>query len=424
MSSDVTGTEMPMQLFYFIADPFPAWRVDLVELFSVQLRSRGVDTVWSTRRNDAGRMCMAEMHGQTVILPFALGKNSVVAKSLNRFLEPLSEVLIFLRLVFGRRFDIIQVRDDRYTAAFFALLAARLRGARFTYWLSFPFPEHDLAMAQDVSGARKWFLRLRGALARWWLYRRILPAADHVFVQSEKMKANLAAQGVPTAKMTPVPMGIPSRLLDLAADCRPAVVPGQIVYLGTLAASRQLETLVEAFALVRQDHPEATLLMVGDGDFPHERAALEQLSARFGVAEAVRFTGFLPMEEAWRLVMSSAVCISPFAPSPTLDVASPTKLIEYLALAKATVANRHPEQTEVLEGSRAGVLVEWGAQPFAEGICRILDDPAAAREMAGRGPAWVRVHRTYDRIAGEVYGRYATLMPAGLTTAVALKGEK
>jgi len=396
-----------MSIFYFVADSHPAWRVDLVELFAVQLRALGVETVWQVRRSDAGWMKRTEMHGQLAWLPIALGKKSALAKALNRPLELLTEFLIFLRLLFGPRFDILQVRDDRYTAALFALLAARLRATPFTYWLSFPFPEHDLDMAQSASGPRRLFLQVRGRLARWWLYRVILPAADHVFVQSAKMKENLAAQGVHLETMTPVPMGVPPGLFDLAAGPAVEQVPGRIAYLGTLAASRHLETLVEAFAIVRQRHSGATLLMVGDGDFPHERAMLEQLAVRLGVADAVRFTGFLPMKEAWRIVMSSAVCVSPIAPSPTLDVGSPTKLIEYLALAKPTVANRHPEQSQVLEECRAGVLTEWGAQPFAEGICRLLDDPAAARAMAGYGPDWVRAHRTYDRIARDVHEQYA-----------------
>lgn len=369
-------------------------------------------------------MRTVDMHGQSAFLPLSLGKGNAVAKVLNRILEPVSELLIFLRLLFGTGYDIIQVRDDRYSAAIFALLAARLRGARFTYWLSFPFPEHDLDMAAQSRGARRWYLRLRGTLAGWWLYGFVLKRADHAFVQSARMRDNLVTRGIPTERMTPVPMGVPSRLLDWAARPAVAELPGQIVYLGTLAASRHLETLIEAFAIVRQRYSEATLLMVGDGDFPHERAMLEQLAVRLGVADAVRFAGFLPMMEAWRIVASSAVCVSPIAPSPTLDAASPTKLVEYLALAKATVANRHPEQSLVLEECRAGVLTAWGAQPFAEGICRLLDDPAAARAMAGRGPNWVRANRTYDRIARVVHEQYDILLRAGRPIDIAFKGEK
>lgn len=395
-----------MRLFYFVADAYPAWRVDLVELFSNQLRSRGVETVWSTRRNDAGWLNTKRMHGQTAILPISLGKSAAVAKALNRILEPLSEMLIFLRLVFGTRYDIIQVRDDRYSAAFLALLAARIRGARFTYWLSFPFPEHDLAMAKEAAGARKAFLRLRGHLAHWWLYHVILPAADHVFVQSPRMRENIARMGIAAGKMTPVPMGVPPHLLEWLKTAHGKTVRGRILYLGTLAASRKLETLVEAFALVRKQHPNATLMFVGDGDFPHERRNLEQLVQRLGLEQAVEFTGFVPMEQAWQLVTTAEICVSPFAPCDTLDVASPTKLVEYMAFGKAVVANTHPEQTAILNDCDVGALVPWSASGFADGISRLLSNPAVAAANAGNGPAWVRAHRTYDRIAETVHRRY------------------
>ncbi|OJZ17367.1 MAG: hypothetical protein BGP21_04890 [Thiobacillus sp. 65-29] len=402
-----------MRLFYFIADSFPAWRVDLVELFGVQLRRLGVDTVWSTRRNDAGWLGRVDMHDQTAILPISLGRKSAAAKIINRFLEPLSELLIFLRLVFGERYDIIQVRDDRYSAAFFALLAARIRGARFTYWLSFPFPEHDLAMAAESAGARKTFLQLRGRFARWWLYRVIMPAADHVFVQSPKMRENIARMGIDAEKMTPVPMGIPPRLLDWLETAQGEVVPGRVLYLGTLAASRKLETLVEAFAQVHTQFPHATLMFVGDGDFPHERTNLEQCVQRLGLGQAVEFTGFVPMEQAWQLVATAEVCVSPFAPCDTLDVASPTKLVEYMAFGKPVVANVHPEQTMILNDSGVGALVPWSASGFADGIAALLAEPVAAAAKAGDGPAWVRAHRTYDGIAETVARRYETLAGRG-----------
>lgn len=398
-----------MRLFYFVADVFPAWRVDLVELFCVQLRQRGMETVWSIRRDGPGVFVSSDMYGQTAILPFSLGKNGVAAKVLNRLLEPLSELLIFLHLLFGRHYDIIQVRDDRYTAALFALLAARLRGARFTYWLSFPFPEHDLAMACEVTGMRRVFLRLRGGIARWWLYRVVLPAADHVFVQSPKMKENIAHMGIPATKMTPVPMGVPPRLLDWLGATRGEVVPGRIIYLGSLAANRKLEILVEAFAHVRQTFPHTTLVFVGEGDFPHERAKLERLVAEKGLADAVMFTGFIPMEQAWQWVATAEVCASPIAPCDTLAMASPTKLIEYMACGKPVVVNNHPEQTQIMMECRVGELVPWSAEGFAEGIRRLLSDPGQAAARAANGPGWVRAHRTYDQIAECVMARYLEL---------------
>lgn len=402
-----------ISIFYFVADSFPTWRVDLVELFSVQLRRLGVVTTWSVRRSDAGAMRVADMHGQAAILPISLDKRNMAAKILNRLLEPLSELLIFLRLVFGTRHDIIQVRDDRYSAAMFALLAARLRGVRFTYWLSFPFPEHDLDMAAQSRGTRRWYLRLRGTLAGWWLYGFVLKRADHAFVQSARMRDNLVARGIPAERMTPVPMGVPPRLIDWAAADSTATEPGRIVYLGTLSESRRLGCILEAFALVRRRIPNARLWMVGEGDLPHERAGLEALASLLSCGDAVTFTGFVPMEDAWRLVKTAEVCLSPFAPTGVQDVASPTKLVEYMAMGRAVVANTHPEQAAILRQCEAGTLVEWGAREFADGICSILNDPETAAKHAACGPAWVAAHRTYDRIAADVFERYLQLLGAG-----------
>ncbi len=40
-----------------------------------------------------------------------------------------------------------------------------------------------------------------------------------------------------------------------------------------------------------------------------------------------------------------------------LRAASPTKLVEYMAMGKAVVANDHPEQKRVIEESGAGYCV-------------------------------------------------------------------
>ena len=80
---------------------------------------------------------------------------------------------------------------------------------------------------------------------------------------------------------------------------------------------------------------------------------------RLGIADRVVFTGALPRDEAFAYVRAADVCLSPIYPSPMLDVASPTKLVEYMALAKPVIANEHPEQTQVLDASGGGLHVPW-----------------------------------------------------------------
>jgi glycosyltransferase involved in cell wall biosynthesis len=112
-------------------------------------------------------------------------------------------------------------------------------------------------------------------------------------------------------------------------------------------------------------------------------------------------------------VAEADVCVSPFFPTPILNSTSPTKLVEYMAMGKAVVANDHPEQRLVIAESGAGLCVAWDETAFAQALLRLLRDPALARNMGERGRAWVLQHRTYDAIADLVERELLTVAQAG-----------
>ena len=110
--------------------------------------------------------------------------------------------------------------------------------------------------------------------------------------------------------------------------------------------------------------------------------------SRLGLQSSVVFVGQLPQAQALKFVREADVCSSPFFPTPILRSASPTKLVEYMAMGKAVVANDHPEQKRVIEESGAGYCVPYEEQPFADAIVRLLKDPEGARsQWAGEGAA-------------------------------------
>ncbi|WP_324778860.1 glycosyltransferase family 4 protein [Thiobacillus sedimenti] len=381
------------------------------ELFVRQMQAHGVEVMWSMRRDRAGPCLQTGYGGQEVHLPLRLPVAGGAGKAVNRIAQYVCEVGLFLSLLFGKRFDIVQVRDRRYLFAFLGWVAARLRGSRFVFWSSYPFPEHLIEMAAGRRGPGRVVYWLRGRLSWFYLYRFVMAVADHVFVQSEQMLRDVARYGVPVAKMTPVPMGVPPHLLDwVATHAGEGVQSGKVVYVGTLARVRRMDQIIEAFRLVRQRNARAHLFMVGAGDSPAERAELEALTQRLGLTDAVTFTGFVPMEEAWRHAASAEVCVSPIYPSPVLNAGSPTKLVEYMALGRPLVANDHPEQAAILAESGAGLCVPWGVESFADAICELLENPEKARAMGSRGPAWVAANRTYDKLAAQVHARYLELL--------------
>lgn len=398
-------------LYYSIPDHYPSFRVDVSELIAKSLSDTGVVTDWFMANNNPNQPAgKVDYFSQTCTLPPKLKGQSKLKKLLSKVLYWTTDAFFLIKAA-TQHYQVIQTRD-KYFSSVVALISAKLSGKKFIYWCSYPFPEHELSMARERDGLARTVMSAYGRFVFFVLYKVVMKYADHSFVQSERMREDIARYGVPPVRMTPVPMGVPARLLAWAETTQTAVVPGRVVYTGTLAEIRQLHVLIDAFALVKKRHPEASLLMVGDGNKPHERTGLEEQVARFGLSDSVVFTGFVPIEDAWSFAASASVCVSPVSPIPVLESASPTKLVEYMALGRPVVCNDHPEQSDIIRDSGAGICVAWSAPAFAEAICQLLQQPAAAEQMAAKGPAWVASHRTYPQIAAKVYEQYTTILGA------------
>jgi glycosyltransferase involved in cell wall biosynthesis len=182
--------------------------------------------------------------------------------------------------------------------------------------------------------------------------------------------------------------------------------PQTIVYLGTLLRERQLDFIVRAHALVVAALPDAQLVFVGGGWMPDDEQLLRREADRFGVSANVTITGWLPMREAWQHVRRAALCVSPYLPVPILRSTSPTKLIEYMALGKAVVANDHPEQADVLRASGGGIVCAWDEREFAASIVELLMDAERCERMGAAGRRYVAEHRTHWAMVELVAGRY------------------
>jgi len=400
----------PIRLLFWTREEFPTFRVDIDVLFGRELAGRGHAIDFVMQSSDAATAPGPHRwHGRTVYVGRASGHSLLgrFARHWRTFWHDLSS----LRLARRERYDAIQFRDKFLVAAVAALIA-RLRGVKFFYWLSFPYPEDDLLRARTGQSRLPWPLYLRGYLSEWLLYRWIIPRADHTFVQSEQMQRDIAAHGVPFGKMSPVPMGI-----DLADTpiYPPATTtadqPVILGYLGALNAERHIEMLVDMLGELSAQRLAVRLLLIGDAQEPADRAALERRARELGVSAQLEITGFLPRLEALRRMREVRIALSPYYPTPMLLSTSPTKLVEYLALGLPVVASEHPEQRSILHACRGGVTAPWHARHFARGVRWLLRrTPAELDAMGQRGRAWVEQHRTYAQIADDLERRYIDLL--------------
>lgn len=390
------------RLLFHVGGEGDAERVDVADLFAGRLKNF-FDTQFVIFDKDSGPAWqLREFHGERA---FAVGRSPAggMIGSLSNLTRKILADIRTVWLAFTGPYDVVQIRD-RYLVALPALIAARLRGRQYFYWLSYPLAEGRRIRAEANSSPLKFVLILRARIELALLYKLVMPRADHVFVQSEQMREDIAAAGVPRDRMTPVPMGIHEDLLEMPAAPQPAAK--EILYLGILVRVRRLEILIDALVFVLERHPDARLVYVGDGLVPEDRGSLERYARDSGVAEHVEFTGMLPMDEAHDRVRRATVCVSPFYPIPILLSTSPTKLCEYMALGRPVVATEHPEQSAIIAASRAGFCVGWSAEEFADAFCAILDDPSLAAEMGERGKAYIAEHRTYRKIAEDLVRHY------------------
>ena len=406
-----------LRILFVTSDKYPPFRPAARVIFAEELANRGhvIDWIFQAEKNSRSSSQIPYGNGTAYIAATHDGLsrwNRLYKHALGLF----SDLKIF-RLVRKNEYDIIQVKD-KYIAALFAILAAKRSKSCFVYWLAYPHAEASLYEAKEGIARYRYFYMVRGLFFKFLLYKIILPASDHIFVQSEQMKKDIADEGIPLNKMTPIPGSLS---LDEIPYPPPADGPlrhrargeKSIVYLGTLMRARRLDFLVRVHANVVKTHPTARLYLVGKGEMPEDEQFLKSEADKLGISDSIVFTGHLPLKDAWQYVRDADVCLSPYYPTPILNSTSPTKLIEYMAMEKVVVGNDHPEQSLVIAESDSGLCVPWQEEAFSDAISRLLDNPVIAKKMGERGRTYVKQHRTNRIMATKIEAMYFSLLNEG-----------
>ena len=404
------------RLLVISSDPYPPTRVDVSVLFGEELAGRGHKIDWILQSEEhCTRSYVASWGGGRAWVASANHRPSLFSRIHKHFAGIWNDTRVF-GLLKGDQYDGVEVKD-KFVSAVFALLAARLHGKKFIYWLSYPFPEEYLRRATDGTARYPFLYRIRGATFGLLLYRVLLRFADHVFVQSEAMRREVARKGIPLEKMTAVPMGIKAPQFA-GSDTGRSVIPRNVpsfLYLGSLARSRYIDFLVRVLVKVRAELPAARLYLVGKAEDAADEDFLKREAQRLGVAESVVFVGQLPQSKALQYVQDADVCVSPLYPTPVFNVASPTKLVEYMAMGKAVVANTHPDQQFLIDESGGGYCVPYEEEAFAKAILALLHAPDLARTMGERGKRYALKHRTYGTIADIVERQMVSILASSPT---------
>ncbi|MFZ0304917.1 MAG: glycosyltransferase [Terracidiphilus sp.] len=124
------------------------------------------------------------------------------------------------------------------------------------------------------------------------LYRVLYRLADRIVCQSRAMAEDLEAElGIRAERLAVLPN--PVDFEGLLGPAEPALWPGlgpRLLAIGRLAPEKGFDLLLKAVALVRRDHPHASLVIAGKG---REETRLKALAKELGIADTVSFAGYV-----------------------------------------------------------------------------------------------------------------------------------
>ena len=239
------------------------------------------------------------------------------------------------------------------------------------------------------------------AIHRYWV-DRMIPVADAV-------KAQLIRDGIPERRLRTIYGSFDVERFNPATSGEAARqawgVPANAPLVGMAASFKSRKKgqsdFLSAAAKVVERHADACFVLAGDGN----SARWQREARELGIAERVRFPGFVADMPAALAAMDAVVCASTRGEGLTGSVR------EALAMARPVVSTDVAGNRELVRNGETGLLVPPGdPQALAEAISRLLADRDAAAAMGQAGRKLVLELCTDDARARQVEELYRELL--------------
>lgn len=266
-------------------------------------------------------------------------------------------------------FDVIHAHSHLYFSTNLAALKRRLGD------ISLAITNHGLYSQNAPEWVFNWYLKTAGR----WTFNQ----ADVVFCYTEEDKRRVQAFDA-TSRIEVVPNGVDTERFTPEGPTSDLIDPDgpAILFVGRLVEGKRPGDAIDAVEQVRENRPEATLYLCGEGPL---RSDLEATSD-----DGVEFLGQIAYDEIPDIYRSGDALVL-----PSRAEGLPRTVLEAMASGIPVVCSDLEQVAPVVD--RAGYTVPVGdVAGFAAALERLLDDSRTNRTLGNRGRALVEEGFEWD----------------------------
>lgn len=257
----------------------------------------------------------------------------------------------------------------------FTTLIPRLMGARIILDIHDPMPEFYMS---------KYACKKANAIGRFMGIQEQLSVrfANTVITANDNFKRNLIRRGTPEEKITVINNVANTSVFDrtrYVAERQASREHFTMIYPGTFAPRYGLDIPIRALPRLISKIPHIRLLMIGarGGDTND----LIGLANELGVSAFVEIRPTLPMEHIPREMALADVGIYTALPDPHMNIATPTKVLEYAAMGIPVVAARLPVLENMFSERALRFFEPGNVAEFAAGVLELYEHPTHRAEL-------------------------------------------
>jgi len=308
-------------------------------------------------------------------------------------------------LVQRRRIDAIQVIDVPLAPA--ALAIGRAFGIPVVMDMWENYPEALKGWAQH-----DWKVRVfKNPTVARMVEKFVTPRLDHIFVVVEEQRDRLVSEGVAPGRISVVTNAIDVDMFTCGGTCTRTPLDDdpdiyKLLYVGFITVERGLDDIIRGLRTIKQRCLPVRLYVAGSGNY---EPALRALAISEGVADLVRFTGFVPFEQIQFYIAKSDLCLIPHVRSKFIDTTMPNKLFQYMAMGKPVLVSDAKPLARVVRECGCGFVFESRNPDSAAAAIRTAYETRNDGSLGARARQAVLGKYTWDRAARPLVDYYGRL---------------